>query len=280
MRSKFLLAVILFVFAGRSLYAQAPKITLFSPSQGHIGTLITITGKNLGCPTAFTVGGAPAIVISNAGTQLVGFVMPGTVTGPVSITTAGGAVNSTSNVSVIPTATAQMVSDGGNGFQDYGVGIALSANGNTGIMGFDDIGTTIGNYISGAAVEARTGPFIYGTETNDWTPQGAYLPFETYALVGTGGFNTYPLINSVAISADGNTAIIGSASNNVTTNTNDQTGSVWFFTRSGGTWTQQGLLMYGAGAVGASNQGIAVAMSADGNTALVGGSGDNKIRFG
>jgi hypothetical protein len=47
------------------------------------------------------------------------------------------------------------------------------------------------------------------------------------------------------------------------------------FTRSGGVWTQQGSKLVGTGAVGAARQGQSVSISSDGNTAIVGGPGDN-----
>ena len=47
------------------------------------------------------------------------------------------------------------------------------------------------------------------------------------------------------------------------------------FTRSGTTWTQQGAKLVGTGAAGDAGQGISVALSSDGNTALIGGPGDN-----
>jgi hypothetical protein len=47
------------------------------------------------------------------------------------------------------------------------------------------------------------------------------------------------------------------------------------FTRSGGVWTQQGGKLVGSGASGNAEQGISVALSADGNTAIVGGHIDN-----
>ena len=53
------------------------------------------------------------------------------------------------------------------------------------------------------------------------------------------------------------------------------TGAAWVFTRSGGVWTQQGSKLVGTGAVGTAEQGCSVALSADGNTAIVGGPGDN-----
>jgi hypothetical protein len=54
-------------------------------------------------------------------------------------------------------------------------------------------------------------------------------------------------------------------------------GAAWVFTRSGGVWTQQGDKLHGAGAVGrfGPQQGTSVALSSDGDTAMVGGAGDN-----
>jgi hypothetical protein len=40
-------------------------------------------------------------------------------------------------------------------------------------------------------------------------------------------------------------------------------------------WTQLGGKLVGSGAIGAAQQGQSVALSADGNTAIVGGVGDN-----
>ena len=50
---------------------------------------------------------------------------------------------------------------------------------------------------------------------------------------------------SVALSADGNTAIVGGPVDN-----DSSTGAAWVFTRSGGVWTQQGSKLVGTGAVG------------------------------
>jgi hypothetical protein len=67
---------------------------------------------------------------------------------------------------------------------------------------------------------------------------------------------------SVALSGNGNTAIVGG-------------GGAAVYTRSDGVWTQQGAKLVGTGAVGDANQGYSVALSADGNTAIVGGPFDN-----
>jgi Neprosin len=79
---------------------------------------------------------------------------------------------------------------------------------------------------------------------------------------------------SVALSADGNTAIVGGPFDNRNSNNGDITGAVWVFTRTSGIWTQQGGKLVGAGAANGAIQGSSVAVSADGNTAIVGGPDD------
>jgi lipocalin len=91
-----------------------------------------------------------------------------------------------------------------------------------------------------------------------WSQQGS-------KLVGTGAATKAGQGSSVALSADGNTAIVGGPG---------EGGAVWIYTRNGGAWSQQGSKLVGSGAVGAAAQGISVALSADGNTAIVGGPQD------
>jgi prepilin-type processing-associated H-X9-DG protein len=136
----------------------------------------------------------------------------------------------------------------GNALQGYSV--SLSADGNTALVGgFFDNGT------AGAAwVWTRTGGV--------WTQQGP-------KLVGTGAVGSAAQGLSVALSADGNTAIVGGYVDN------SNTGAAWVWTRSGGVWRQQGPKLVGAGALGNALQGYSVSLSADGNTALVGGYVDN-----
>ena len=71
----------------------------------------------------------------------------------------------------------------------------------------------------------------------------------------------------MALSADGNTALVGNFCD-------EPAGATLVFSRSSGVWSQQGKLV-GTGSVGDSFQGVAVALSADGLTALVGGYADN-----
>jgi hypothetical protein len=74
---------------------------------------------------------------------------------------------------------------------------------------------------------------------------------------------------AVALSASGDTAIVGGPTDN------GNAGAAWIYTRSNNTWMQQAQLPIGSGAVGGARQGSSVALSADGNTAIVGGPFDN-----
>src|SRR5258706_70482 len=88
-------------------------------------------------------------------------------------------------------------------------------------------------------------------------------------LVGKGAVGTPQEGHSVALSADGSTALVGGPADN------GNAGAAWVFTRSGGVWTQQGTKLFGMGAVGAAHQGVSVGLSSDGNTAIIGGYGDD-----
>jgi uncharacterized protein (TIGR03437 family) len=104
--------------------------------------------------------------------------------------------------------------------------------------------------------------WMYTRSGGVWTQQGS-------KLVGTGAVGTAEQGNSVALSADGNTAIVGGPDDN------NLAGATWVFTRSAGVWTQQGGKLAGTGAAGNPQQGYSVALSGDGNTALAGGYGDD-----
>lgn len=131
----------------------------------------------------------------------------------------------------------------------FGYAVALAADGNTAIIGsYGDSGT-----------------WVFVRSGSTWTQQGT-------KLVGTGNVGDASQGWSVALSADGNTAVVGGFGDN------SNTGAAWVYTRSGTTWTQQGSKLVGTGSIGAARQGFSVSISADGNTALLGGSGDNSNR--
>jgi len=133
-----------------------------------------------------------------------------------------------------------------------GYSVALSSDGNTAIVG-------------GIGDDANAGAaWIYTRSTGGmWTAEAK--------LVGTGAIGSASQGFSVALSADGNTAIVGGIGDNT------NAGAAWVFTRSGGVWTQQGNKLVGTGAVGNAQQGVSVSLSADGNTAIVGGNRDNNF---
>jgi len=144
----------------------------------------------------------------------------------------------------------KLVGSGAVGAAYQGASVAISADGNTAIVGgWRD------NSLAGAV-------WVYARSGGVWSQQGS-------KLVGTGAVGAAWQGASVAISADGNTAIVGGLGDN------SWAGAAWVYTRSGGVWTQQGSKLVGTGAVGGANQGSSVAISGDGNTAIVGGYGDN-----
>ncbi|TAE71627.1 MAG: hypothetical protein EAY68_01820, partial [Bacteroidetes bacterium] len=241
-----------------SLFAQAPTITIITPSSGSVGTLVTISGNNLSNPTTINIGGVAAIPISNSGTELVAMVMPGATTGVVSVTTSSGTTNSSTNFTVNPSQAPntqqgnKLVGTGNTGAALQGWSVDVSADGNTAIVG----GLNDNSGLGAAWIFVRSG--------NTWTQQGN-------KLVGTGAIGSFVQQGiKVAISADGNTAVVGGNFDN------NSRGAAWIFVRTGTTWSQQGNKLVGSGSVGSTTyQGRAVDISADGNTVIVGGYGDN-----
>jgi hypothetical protein len=116
----------------------------------------------------------------------------------------------------------------------FGFSVALSSDGTTAVIGGPD-----GSADGGAWFFTRTG--------TTWSQQGAVQ------RPGGQGFGW-----SVALSADGNIALIGAFESSV----------VYWYTRTGGVWSQQQET-----AVGAPDFGYSVGLSADGNTAVAGGPG-------
>src|SRR5215831_2295769 len=122
-----------------------------------------------------------------------------------------------------------------------GKSVSISADGNTAIVGgyFDSSG--------------RGAAWVYVRVGGVWMQQGP-------KLVGNGSSATAGQGISVAISGDGNTAIVGAPN----------VGSAWVFARTSGVWTQQGPALF---TPGITQGGRSVSISGDGNTALVAGPG-------
>jgi hypothetical protein len=85
-----------------------------------------------------------------------------------------------------------------------------------------------------------------------------------------------PNASTPPASKDGNSGALAYLKVSAIKERKTDTGAVWVFIRSGGVWIQQGNKLVGTGAVGSAGQGVSVALSTDGNTAIVGGLADNK----
>jgi hypothetical protein len=135
----------------------------------------------------------------------------------------------------------------------FGESVALSGDGKTALIG----GPGDNNYAGAAWVFTRSG--------STWAQQGSKLTAKEEAAQGNFG-------TSVALSEDGNTALIGAG---LIGGIGTSEAAAWAFTRSGSTWAQQGSKLTGAGGIGENHFGLGVALSGDGNTALIGGPWDN-----
>ena len=137
------------------------------------------------------------------------------------------------------------------GDAEQGSSVALSANGETAL---------VGGYKDEGGVGAT---WVFTGSGSSWTQQGK-------KLVGKHGSGVIEQGTSVALSGDGNTALIGGPF------AEKEKGAAWVFTRSGSTWKEQEELPAGTGAGEETAQGESVALSEEGDTALIGGPGQAK----
>lgn len=132
----------------------------------------------------------------------------------------------------------------------FGRGVALSFDGNTAVIGGPG-----DNGGKGAA-------WVFLRGSGAWRQSGTKLTGSD--ATGGAAFGA-----SVALSSDGNTALVGGYGDG------GGVGAAWVFTQAGGSWNQQGSKLIGSGAAGVAGQGWSVALSADGNTAVLGGENDD-----
>ena len=144
---------------------------------------------------------------------------------------------------------AKLIATEEKGLGGFGSSVALSEDGNTALIG----GATDDVDVGAAWVFTRSG--------GGWTQQAKLTDGEasSFGLFGS----------SVALSGDGNTALIGSPG------ASGGFGAAWVFTRSGEAWIQNETPLVGSGETGEGEAGASVALSSDGNTALVGAPGDS-----
>ncbi|MEI7663238.1 MAG: T9SS type A sorting domain-containing protein, partial [Bacteroidota bacterium] len=138
----------------------------------------------------------------------------------------------------------KLAGTGNVGQANLGCSLAISADGNTFVTG----GIVDNGFLGAVWVFTRNG--------SDWVQQGT-------KLVGSESIDASEQGWSVAISSDGNTIISGGPGDFM------NEGAVWVFVRSGGVWAQQGPKLYAEGSTSPILVGRSVAISPDGNTAIV-----------
>jgi hypothetical protein len=145
-------------------------------------------------------------------------------------------------------------------FTRQGRGLALNYNGDTlAIAGPED------------GPNFRGSVWIFTRNGDNWTEEaGPIYPSD----VAVGSYSTL-FGDYMALSNDGNTLVAGAYEDDNSGVSGNGVGATWVFVRVAGVWSQQGLKLIGTGASNPSNQGIAVAVSSDGDTLAVGGNKDN-----
>ena len=150
----------------------------------------------------------------------------------------------------------KLTGGGESGQADLGDSVALSSEGTYALVG----GWKDNAEVGAAWVFLRSG--------TTWTQQGEKLTGSGEAhegeSSGKGGFGY-----SAALSPGGEYALIGGPGDS------GKTGAAWIFARSGSEWKQQGKKLTGGEETGAGEFGESVALSTEGNYALIGGPADN-----
>jgi hypothetical protein len=150
----------------------------------------------------------------------------------------------------------------------FGAAVALAADGSTALVGAPGYGAR-----QGAA-------WAYKRSGTAWSEQ--------QKLTGGGTGSEGKFGTSLALSADGNTALIGSPDEYRVIRSKGVygAGAVYPFVRTGSTWAPQGERLTGTeevypeqyAVINGSGFGDSIALSADGNTAVIGGPRDNEYR--
>jgi hypothetical protein len=141
------------------------------------------------------------------------------------------------------------------GSGSFGSSVALSADGNTALIGDPSYNNNNGTV------------YVFTRSNVSWTM--------AEQLVGPGAVGAAQQGASVALSADGNTVLIGGPGDSY-----GAPGAAWVLWRGGVRREVNWQKIAGTGGIGDAQtpirQGSAVALSADGMTALIGGPGDNR----
>ncbi len=269
-----------------SFTTAPPAVTSVHPESGPSvgGTTVTISGTDFTGATAVKFGSTNAKSFTVESATSISAVSPAGTAGivDVTVTTSGGTSATGSADQYLYTQGPKLTGEGESGSGAFGLSVALSADGNTALIG--------GSGDSGAAGAV----WVFTRSDGVWTQQGPKIVGDctsNCANEGTGETGIGAFGGSVALSADGNTALIGARFDGSGVGT-IAAGAAWVFTRSDGAWTQQGAKIVGDCTSNCANEGTgesegeresgngefgnSVALSSDGNTALIGGYSDNE----
>jgi hypothetical protein len=245
------------VYCSLMVSAQSPEITSFTPNKGPIGCLVKINGKNLTQVDTILLGGQACILVNQSATSLTFMPMSNCVSGPIYIANSLGNFSSSNSFEItkpaIPTGQQgeKLIFNDITGFSYLGNSVSISADGNNAIFG-----APRNNSFQGAA-------WVFTRDKTVWSQEGNRLQASSSSAQAYMGF-------SVAMSADGNTAVVGQMFDGGTY----YIGAALIYVRNNNLWSLQAKLI-GSENIGSSHQGYAVAISADGNSVIVGGETDN-----
>ena len=200
-------------------------------------TMLTGTGEEVGSAHF----GNSVALSADGNTAVVGALTDNNGLGAVWVFTRSGATW---------TPQAKLTGGGELGAGRFGASVALSADGETLVVGAPYDGRDQGAI------------WVFTRSGSTWTQQGE-------KLTASEEDGEVELGRGVALSADGNTAMAGGPHDD------GDVGAAWVFTRLGSSWTQQGAKLTGGGEVGEGLFGRDLALSENGDTALVGGPHDN-----
>jgi hypothetical protein len=149
------------------------------------------------------------------------------------------------------------------GIKGEGVLVALSADGNTAVLA--------GPSAPGAAPGAVAAAWVFSRTGTTWSTNGTpLLATDSQAPPPGSRGQDESFASSVAVSADGETVLVGAPQDA------KDTGAVFVFARSGAGWTEQGPKLTASNPSTEERFGRSVALSAGGETALVGAPGNSE----
>jgi hypothetical protein len=251
--------------ADNAFATGAPIVEGVNASSGSIvgGTAVTVSGTNLTGATAVDFGSAEAESFTVQSSTTISAVAPrALVPGAVDVTVTTGAGRSATGPAdeYLYTAGPKLVptDESGKGF--FGQSVALSSNGNTALIGGP--GDNLASGFSEYPRHSYGAAWVFTRSGTAWIQQGPKLTPNDESGEADFGW-------SVALSANGKTALIGGPADD------ENRGAAWIFSRSGSAWTQRGTKLTGGGEIATGSFGASVALSADANTALIGGYSDN-----